>query len=62
MGQRILAFTKLLLRDVSYNTLGNHGLLVIYTKQSFIQHTWGLTKNITPNIWNRSNIGSVEKV
>jgi hypothetical protein len=26
------------------NTLGNLGLLVVYAKQSFIQHTWGMTK------------------
>jgi hypothetical protein len=44
MGQRTLAFTRLLLREVSCNTLGNHGLLVVYAKQSFIQHTWGMTK------------------
>jgi hypothetical protein len=39
MGQRTLAFTRLLLREVSYNTLGNLRLLVVYAKQSFIQHT-----------------------
>jgi hypothetical protein len=44
MGQRTLAFTKLLLKEVSCNTLRNHGLLVVYAKQSFIQHTWGITK------------------
>jgi hypothetical protein len=44
MGQRTLAFTRLLPREVSCNTLGNHGLLVVYAKQSFIQHTWGMTK------------------
>jgi hypothetical protein len=38
MGQRTLAFTRLLLREVSRNTLGNLGLLVVYVKQSFIQH------------------------
>jgi hypothetical protein len=32
MGQRTLAFTKLLLREISCNSLGNHGLLVIYAK------------------------------
>jgi hypothetical protein len=62
MGQRTLAFTRLLLREVSCNTLGNHRLLVVYAKQSFIQHTWGITKNITPNICNRSNTGLVGKV
>jgi hypothetical protein len=61
MGQRTLVFTRLLLREVSCNTLGNHGLLVVYAKYSFIQHTWGITKNITPNICNRSNTCSVEK-
>jgi hypothetical protein len=44
MGQRTLAFTRLLIREVSCNTLGNHGLHVVYTKQSSIQHTWGITK------------------
>jgi hypothetical protein len=44
MGQRTLAFTWLLHREVSYNTLGNHRLLIVYAKQSFIQHTWGITK------------------
>jgi hypothetical protein len=44
MGQRTLAFTRLLLREVSCNTLENLGLLVVYVKQSFIQHIWGMTK------------------
>jgi hypothetical protein len=44
MGQSTLAFTRLLLREVSCNTLENLELLVIYAKQSFIQHTWGMTK------------------
>jgi hypothetical protein len=44
MGQRTLTFTTLLLREVSYNTLRNLGLLVVYAKQSCIQHTWGMTK------------------
>jgi hypothetical protein len=35
-----LAFTKLLLRDFSCNSLGKHELLVVYVKQSFIQYTW----------------------
>jgi hypothetical protein len=61
MDQRTLVFTRLLLREVSCNTQRNHGLLVVYAKQSFIQHTWGITKNITPNICNRSNTGSVKK-
>jgi hypothetical protein len=44
MGQRTLAFGRLLLREVSCNTLRIHRLLVVYSKQSFIQHTWGITK------------------
>jgi hypothetical protein len=32
MGQRTLAFTMLLLREVSDNTLKNHELLVVYAK------------------------------
>jgi hypothetical protein len=44
MGKRTLAFTRLLLREVSCNTLENLGLLVVYAKQSFIQYTWGMTK------------------
>jgi hypothetical protein len=38
MGQRTLAFTRLLLREVFGNTLRNHRLLVVYTKQSCIEH------------------------
>jgi hypothetical protein len=44
MGQRALAFTRFLLREVSYNTLENLGLLIVYAKQSFIQHIWEMTK------------------
>ena len=44
MGQRTLAFTMLLLREVSDNTLKNHGLLVVYAKQSCIQHIWEMIK------------------
>jgi hypothetical protein len=44
MGQTTLAFTRLLLREVSCNTLEDHRLLVVYAKKSFIQHTWGITK------------------
>jgi hypothetical protein len=44
MGQRTLAFTKLLLRDFFCNSLRNHGLLIVYAKQSFIQLTWRITK------------------
>jgi hypothetical protein len=32
MGQKTLAFTRLLLREVSYNTLENLGLLIVYAK------------------------------
>jgi hypothetical protein len=48
MGQMTLAFTRLLLREVSDNTLKNHRLLVVYAKQSFIQHIWEMIKNSTP--------------
>jgi hypothetical protein len=44
MGQRTLAFTRLLLREVPCNTLGNLGLLVVYATQSFIQHILGNEK------------------
>jgi hypothetical protein len=44
MGQRTLAFTRLLLREVFGNTLRNHGLLVVYAKQSCIQHIWEMIK------------------
>jgi hypothetical protein len=44
MGQMTLAFTRFLFREISYKTLGNLGLLVVYAKQSFIEHTWGITK------------------
>jgi hypothetical protein len=44
MGQKTLVFTRLLLTEVSCNTLGNLGLLIVYAKQSFIQHTWEMTK------------------
>jgi hypothetical protein len=43
MSQRTHAFTRLLLREVYCNTLGNLRLLVVYTKQSFIQHIWEMT-------------------
>jgi hypothetical protein len=33
MCQRTLVFTKLLLKEISYNSLGNHGLLVVYAKK-----------------------------
>jgi hypothetical protein len=61
MGQRTLAFTRLLLREVSCNTLGNLGLLIVYAKQSFI-YTFGKWQiNRTPNICNRVNTSSIEK-
>ena len=44
MGKMTLAFTTLLLREVSGNTLRNHGLLVVYAKQSCIQHIWEIIK------------------
>jgi hypothetical protein len=44
MGQRTLAFTRLLLRKVFSNTLRNHRLLVVYAKLSCIQHIWIMTK------------------
>jgi hypothetical protein len=44
MGKRTLAFTRLLLREVSCNTLRNHGLLFVYAKQSCIQHIWEMIK------------------
>jgi hypothetical protein len=44
MGQRTLAFTRLLLRKVFSNTLRNHGLLVVYAKRSCIQHIWIMKK------------------
>jgi hypothetical protein len=44
MRQRTIVFTRLLLKEVSYNILGNLELLVVYAKQSFIQHIWGMTK------------------
>jgi hypothetical protein len=34
----------LLLKEVSDNTLKNHRLLVVYAKQSFIQHIWKMIK------------------
>jgi hypothetical protein len=37
MGQRTLG-------EISYNSLRNHKLLIVYAKQPFIQHTWGITK------------------
>jgi hypothetical protein len=61
MGQRTLAFTRLLLREVSGNTLRNHGLLVVYAKQSCIQHIEKWQINSTPNMYNQVNPNSKEK-
>jgi hypothetical protein len=44
MGQRTLAFTRLLLREVFGNTLRNHRLLIVYAKQSCIQQIWEMIK------------------
>jgi hypothetical protein len=38
MGQRTLAFTRLLLWAISCNTLKNLGLLIVYAKQSRTVH------------------------
>jgi hypothetical protein len=62
MGQRTLAFTRLLLMEVSYNTLGNLGQLVVYTKQSFIQHKWEMTKEQYTNHMQQSKHGFSRKV
>jgi hypothetical protein len=53
MGQRTLAFTKLLLRDFFCNFLGKHRLPVVYAKQSFILYNWEITKNNIPNMCSR---------
>ena len=54
MGQRTLAFTKLLIRDFLCNCLGKHRLLVVYVKQSFTLCTWeNNNKNNIPNICSR---------
>jgi hypothetical protein len=54
MGQRTLAFTRLLFREIYSNTLRNLVLLVVYAKQSFIQHIWEMikeqyTKHVQPS-------------
>jgi hypothetical protein len=46
MGERTLAFTRLLLRKVFGNTLRNHGMLVVYAKRSCIQHIWIMKKTL----------------
>jgi hypothetical protein len=40
IGLRTLAFTRLLLREVSNNTLRNFGLLVVEVKRAYIQYIW----------------------
>jgi hypothetical protein len=50
MGQRTLVFTRLLLREISGNTLSNHGLLVVYAKQSCIQHREMTNKQYTKHV------------
>jgi hypothetical protein len=61
MCQMTLAFTRLLLREVSGNTLRNHRLLVVYVKQSFIQHIGKWQINKTSNMYNQVNMNSKEK-
>jgi hypothetical protein len=61
MGQRTLAFTRLLLREVSCNTLGNHELLIVYAKQPFIQHTCRITKEQYTKHMQQSNTGLIER-
>jgi hypothetical protein len=61
MGQRTLAFTRLLLREVSGNTLRNYRLLVVYAKQSCIQHIVKWQINNTPIMYNQVNTNSKEK-
>jgi hypothetical protein len=39
MSQRTLAFTSLLLKEISCNSLGKHRPLVVYVKQSSIQQS-----------------------
>jgi hypothetical protein len=55
MDQRTLAFTKLLLIDFSCNSLEKQRLLVVYTKQSFIQYTWGIANEQYTKQQYRSN-------
>jgi hypothetical protein len=61
MGQRTLAFTRLLLRDVFGKTLRNHGLLVVYANQSFIQHIWEMIKELYTKHVQSSDTSSIEK-
>lgn len=62
MCQRTLVFTKLLLRDFPCNSLEEHGLLIVYAKQPFIQYTWGIKDGSTPNICHRAIRVLTEKV
>jgi hypothetical protein len=51
MGQRTLAFTRLLFRKIFGNTLRNHGLLVVYVKRLCIQYIWiKATKQYTKHV------------
>jgi hypothetical protein len=61
MGHRTLPFTRLLLREVLCNTLGNLGLLVVYAKQSFIQHIWEMIKEQYTKHMQSSDTSSTEK-
>jgi hypothetical protein len=61
MGQRTLSFTRLLLKEVFDNTLRNHELLVVYAKQSCIQHIEKWQISSTPNMYNLVNTNSKEK-
>jgi hypothetical protein len=61
MGQRTIAFTRLLLREVSSNTLRNHRLLIVYAKQSCIQHIGKRQINSTPNMHSQVNTSSNKK-
>jgi hypothetical protein len=58
MGRRSLAFTRLLLKEVSGNTLRNHELLIVYAKQSCIQHIRKWQINSTSNMYNQVNTSS----
>jgi hypothetical protein len=62
MCHETLAFTRLLLMEVSCNTLGNLGLLVDYAKQSFTQHIWKMTKELYTKHMQQSEHQSNRKV
>ena len=63
MGQRTLAFTKLLIRDFLCNCLGKHRLLVVYVKQSFTLCTWenNKQKQYTKHMQQRDHKFIIEK-